>query len=206
MVEEGKSGATPLEGDGKRILLILGTPKSDSLCHALAEAYSSGARGEGHVVRQLRLGELQFDPILRDGYSQGQALEPDLLEAQRQIHWAEHLVFVYPVWWGGVPALLKGFFDRVFLPGFAFKYRNRSQLWDKLLSGRTADLLVTLDTPPWYFRWIYGAPAHRQMTRTILGFCGIKTRRLAEFAPVRPSSEEQRQDWLRRAERLGVRA
>ena len=66
-----------------------------------------------------------------------------------------------------MPALLKGFFDRTFLPGFAFKYRNRSQLWDKLLSGRTADLLVTLDTPPWYFRWIYGAPAHRQMVRTV---------------------------------------
>ncbi|MGL4315587.1 MAG: NAD(P)H-dependent oxidoreductase [Pseudomonas sp.] len=206
MLEETKSGATPLEGDGKRILMILGTPKRDSLCHALAEAYSHGARGEGHVVRQLKLGEMQFDPILRDGYTQGQALEPDLLEAQRQIHWAEHLVFVYPVWWGGVPALLKGFFDRVFLPGFAFKYRNRSQLWDKLLSGRTADLLVTLDTPPWYFRWIYGAPAHRQMTRTILGFSGIKTRRLSEFAPVRPSSEEQRQSWLRRAEQLGVKA
>ena len=206
MVEETKSGATPLEGDGKRILLILGTPKRDSLCHALAEAYSSGARGQGHVVRQLRLGELQFDPILREGFGQQQTLEPDLLEAQRQIHWAEHLVFVYPVWWGGVPALLKGFFDRTFLPGFAFKYRNRSQLWDKLLSGRTADLLVTLDTPPWYFRWIYGAPAHRQMVRTILGFCGIKTRRLTEFAPVRPSSEEQRQGGLRKAEGLGVRA
>jgi len=206
MTEETKSGATPLEGDGKRILLILGTPKRDSLCHALAEAYSSGARGQGHVVRQLRLGELQFDPILREGFGQQQTLEPDLLEAQRQIHWAEHLVFVYPVWWGGVPALLKGFFDRTFLPGFAFKYRNRSQLWDKLLSGRTADLLVTLDTPPWYFRWIYGAPAHRQMVRTILGFCGIKTRRLTEFAPVRPSSEEQRQGWLRKAEGLGVRA
>lgn len=206
MVEETKSGATPLEGDGKHILLILGTPKRDSLCHALAEAYSSGARGQGHVVRQLRLGELQFDPILREGFGQQQTLEPDLLEAQRQIHWAEHLVFVYPVWWGGVPALLKGFFDRTFLPGFAFKYRNRSQLWDKLLSGRTADLLVTLDTPPWYFRWIYGAPAHRQMVRTILGFCGIKTRRLTEFAPVRPSSEEQRQGWLRKAEGLGVRA
>ncbi|MDG9928848.1 MULTISPECIES: NAD(P)H-dependent oxidoreductase [unclassified Pseudomonas] len=206
MAEEAKSGATPLEGDGKRILLILGTPKHDSLCQALAEAYAQGARGEGHIVHQLRLGDLQFDPILREGYGQNQALEPDLLEAQRQIHWAEHLVFVYPVWWGGVPALLKGFFDRTFLPGFAFKYRNRSQLWDKLLTGRTADLLVTLDTPPWYFRWIYGAPAHRQMVRTILGFCGIRTRRLAEFAPVRPSSEEQRQGWLRKAERLGVRA
>jgi putative NADPH-quinone reductase len=206
MSEAAKSGATPLEGDGKRILMILGTPKSASLCHALGEAYAQGARSKGHVVRHLNLGEMSYDPVLRDGYEQSQTLEPDLLEAQRQIHWAEHLVFVYPVWWGGIPALLKGFFDRTFLPGFAFKYRNRSQLWDKLLSGRTADLLVTMDTPPWYFRWIYGAPAHRQMTRTILGFSGIKTRRLAEFAPVRPSSEEQRQGWLRRAERLGLRA
>lgn len=205
MTEETKSGATPLEGDGKRILLILGTPKHDSFCHAIADAYVRGARSQGHAVRQLRLGELQFDPILREGYGQQQTLEPDLLEAQRQIHWAEHLVFVYPVWWGGVPALLKGFFDRIFLPGFAFKYRHRSQLWDKLLSGRTADLLVTLDTPAWYFRWIYGAPAHRQMVRTILGFCGIKTRRLSEFTPVRPSSEEQRQRWLRKAEQLGLR-
>ena len=203
---ETKSGATPVEGDGKRILMILGTPKNVSLCTALGEAYAQGARDKGHVVRQLKLGEMSFDPILRGGYEQSQTLEPDLLEAQRQIHWAEHLVFVYPVWWGGIPALLKGFFDRTFLPGFAFKYRNRSQLWDKLLSGRTADLLVTMDTPPWYFRWIYGAPAHRQMIRTILGFSGIKTRRLSEFAPVRPSSEAQRQNWLRRAESLGSRA
>ncbi|VXC42133.1 putative NADPH-quinone reductase (Modulator of drug activity B) [Pseudomonas sp. 8Z] len=205
-MSEGKSGATPLEGDGKRILLILGTPKKDSLCHALADAYSHGARDKGHIVRLLKLGELQFDPVLRDGYDQSQPLEADLLEAQRLIHWAEHLVFVYPVWWGGVPALLKGFFDRVFLPGFAFKYQGRAHRWDKLLSGRSADLLVTLDTPSWYFRWIYGAPAHRQMIRTLLGFCGIRTRRLSEFSPVRTSSEEQRQSWLRKAQSLGSRA
>lgn len=198
-----KSGATPLEGDGKRILMILGTPKSTGFCHALFDAYAQGARSKGHVVRQLKLGELSFDPVLRDGYEHSQPLEPDLLEAQRQMHWAEHLVFVYPIWWGAMPALLKGFFDRTFLPGFAFKYRQGSQLWDKLLTGRTADLLVTLDTPPWYFRWVYGAPGHRQMTRTILGFCGVKTRRLSQFAPIRPSSEAQRQRWLRQAETLG---
>jgi len=206
MSEATKSGATPLEGDGKRILMILGTPKSNSFCQALFEAYAQGALSKGHAVRQLKLGSLNFDPVLRDGFEQSQQLEPDLLEAQRQIHWAEHLVLVYPIWWGGMPALLKGFFDRIFLPGFAFKYRNRSQLWDKLLSGRTADLLVTLDTPPWYFRWVYGAPGHRQMTRTILGFCGIKTRRLSQFAPIRPSTEEQRQRWLRQAEALGASA
>lgn len=206
MAETRKSGASPLEGDGKKILLILGSPKGNSLCHALADAYARGARGKGDVVHELRLGELQFDPVLHEGYDQSQALEPDLLEAQRQIHWAEHLVFVYPVWWGGVPALLKGFLDRVLLPGFAFRFRGRSQRWDKLLNGRTADLLVTLDTPPWYFRWVYGAPAHRQMIRTTLGFCGIRTRHLSEFAPVRLASEEQRQAWLAKAERRGSKA
>ena len=199
---EGKSGATPLEGDGKRILLILGTPKKDSFCHALAEAYSQGARSKGHVVRQLRLGEMQFDPILREGYEQSQNLEPDLLEAQRLIHWAEHLVFVYPVWWGGIPALLKGFFDRTFLPGFAFKYRNRSQLWDKLLSGRTAHLMVTMDTPPWYFRWFYRMPGLQQMRRTTLAFCGIKPLRTLTFGPVLDASEERKADWLMQAQYL----
>src|SRR5690606_25646079 len=133
-------------------------------------------------------------------------LEPDLLEAQRQIHWAEHLVFVYPVWWGGLPALLKGFLDRVLLPGFAFKYRDQGTGWEQLLSGRTADLLVTLDHAPWYFRWVQGAPAHKQMVRATLGACGVKTQRLRAFGAVRGASEEQRQRWLREAELLGGRA
>ncbi|MCR3782990.1 NAD(P)H-dependent oxidoreductase, partial [Pseudomonas aeruginosa] len=124
MVETAKTGATPLEGDGKRILLIVGSPKRKSFCHLLAECYAQGARSKDHVVRELKLGELAFDPILHEGYEQSQVLEPDLLEAQRQIHWAEHLVFVYPVWWGGLPALLQGFFDRALQPGFAFRYRG----------------------------------------------------------------------------------
>lgn len=202
---EARSGATPLEGNGKRILLIYGTPKSSGLCHALGDAYAEGARSQDHVVRSLKLASLQFDPILRGGYEQGQVLEADLLDAQRQIHWAQHLVFVYPVCWGGIPALLSGFFDRVLTPGFAFKVHGRRDPANELLKGRSAELLVTLDTPPRYFRWIFGAPAHRQMSRSILGFCGIRTTRLTEFAPIRGASEAQRQQWVRQAQQLGVR-
>lgn len=202
---EARSGATPLEGNGKRILLIYGTPKAAGLCHALGDAYAQGARGEGHVVRSLKLSEMAFDPILHGGYEQGQTLETDLLDAQRLIHWAEHLVLVYPVWWGGLPTLLSGFFDRVLTPGFAFKVHGRKDPANELLKGRSAELLVTLDTPPRYFRWVFGAPAHRQMTRTILGFCGINTTRLTEFAPIRGASEAQRQEWVRQAGQLGRR-
>ncbi|MBK5535525.1 NAD(P)H-dependent oxidoreductase [Pseudomonas sp. TH08] len=100
---------------GKRILLILGHPSASSFCAALAEGYAQSALEAGHEVRQLRLGALDFDPVLCAGYQQVQALEDDLSGAQSDILWAEHLTLVYPIWWGGIPALLKGFFDRVLL-------------------------------------------------------------------------------------------
>lgn len=131
-------------------------------------------------------------------------LEEDLVKAQELIRWADHLVFVYPIWWGTMPAVLKGFFDRVFLPGFAYKYRDKSPLWDKLLKGKTAHLLVTMDTPPWYNRWIYRRAGHQVMKRNILGFCGIKTVRITEFSPVSSSTEAMRAKWLEKSRKLGA--
>ena len=136
----------------------------------------------------------------------GQALEPDLQAAQAQITWAEHLVWVYPTWWGAMPALLKGFIDRVFLPGFAFKYRQGSSLWDRLLAGRSAQLLVTMDSPPWYYRWVQHMPGHHQMKKAILEFSGIRPVRVQSFGPVRTADAARRQRWLERARRLGEEA
>ncbi len=190
----------------KRILVILGHPSAASLCGALAEAYVNGAESAGHEVRRLDLGRLDFDPLLHDGYHTVQPLEPDLLAAQAAIRWAQHLVFIYPTWWGAMPALLKGFFDRAFLPGFAFQTRKGSLFVDGLLAGRTAQLLVTMDTPPWYYRWLFRMPGHQQMRRTILGFCGIRKVKVASIGPVKGASEKARQRWLAQAFRAGARA
>ncbi|BBP68740.1 NAD(P)H dehydrogenase [Pseudomonas sp. Seg1] len=190
---------------GKRILLILGHPSATSLCAALADRYAQSALEAGHEVRQLRLGEMDFDPVLREGYQQIQTLENDLSAAQSDILWAEHLTLVYPIWWGGIPALLKGFFDRVLLPGFAFKYRKGKAFPDKLLKGRTADLLVTMDTPPWYYRWIYRMPGLNEVRQTTLAFCGIKPVRTLTFGPVLGSTEQQRQAWLQQAQAIAGR-
>jgi NAD(P)H dehydrogenase (quinone) len=190
---------------GTNVLIINGHPADASLCHALAQQYEQGAVAAGHQVRHIALGQLAFDPILRQGFHGPQPLEPDLQAAQSDILWAQHLVFVYPIWWGGMPALLKGFIDRTFLPGFAFKYRSDSPFPEQLLKGRTADMLVTMDTPPWYFRWVYGNPGHWQMKRTILQFTGIRPVKVHSMGPVRSASDSKKQGWLTQAFRLGQR-
>lgn len=187
------------------ILIITGHPDSQSFCCALSEAYRTGASDSNVQVREIDLSKIEFEPSLKHGYRQRTELEDDLIEAQKLIQWADHLVFVYPTWWGAMPAVLKGFIDRVFLPGFAFKYRENSVLWDKLLSGKTARLIVTTDTPSWYNKLIYKSAGHRLMKRNILGFCGVKRIRVTEIGPVRPSSAEKRTQWLEKVRRLGSR-
>ena len=105
-----------------------------------------------------------------------------------------------------MPSIMKGFIDRTFLPGFAFKYRDNSQYWDKLLTGRSAELLVTMDTPSWFYRWIWNRPGHNEMKKTILGFCGIKVNRISDFSPIKGSSQEKREKWLKIAKELGKKA
>ena len=186
------------------ILVILGHPRSDSLCASMAWAYAEGARQAGAQVRFLNVGQLAFNPAFQ-GYDAEQPLEPDLLAAQADITWARHLVWVYPIWWGAMPALLKGFIDRVFLPGYAFKYRKGSSLWDKLLAGRSAELLVTMDSPPWYFRWVTRMPGHHQMKKAILEFSGIQPVRVHSFGPVRSASAERLAQRVDKARQLGKR-
>lgn len=187
------------------ILIILGHPDGSSLNGALADAVAAGALQAGAQVKVLKLGEFHFDPVLRHGYASEQPLEPDLVEAQSEILKADHLVWVFPVWWGGLPALMKGFIDRVFLPGFAFRYRRGSSLWDRLLTGRRATVLATMDFPDWYYRWLQHRPAYHQLRHSILGFAGVKPMGWHGFGPVHGASEAQRQRWLEKARQLGVR-
>ncbi len=188
-----------------RILIIVGHPDEDSFCAALADRYQQTASQAGHEVARLNLGELAFDPILRKGYKGRQTLEPDLQAAQQAIQHAERLVFVYPYWWASMPALLKGFIDRVFLPGFAFKYLANKALPSKLLLGREAQILVTSDTPPWYNRLVYRRAGLRALRVNVLEFCGIRVRDELEIGPIRGSAEQHRVRWLDKAAQLAMR-
>jgi putative NADPH-quinone reductase/1,4-dihydroxy-2-naphthoate octaprenyltransferase len=187
-----------------RVLVINGHPRLGSFSDALADAYASGAVEAGAAVRRLRLADLTFDLNVLQPSPREQETEPAVADAMDQVAWADHLVFVFPTWWGTMPALLKGFLDRVLMPGFAFEDRDDDEGWDQLLLGRSAHLLTTMDTPAFVYRWIYGSPGLNGLGRATLGFCGIAPVRRSIYGPIKTSDAAGRKRWLADARAAGV--
>jgi NAD(P)H dehydrogenase (quinone) len=187
----------------KKILLLNGHPNSESFNFGLADAYKKAAISAGAACKEIIIKDLQFNPNLQFGYQKRTELEPDLLDAWEKIKWADHLVWVHPVWWGGLPAITKGFIDRLFLPGFAFQYRENSIKWDRLLKGKTAHIITTIDQPGWYYRLFYGRPSVNQLKKSTLEFCGISPVKVTYIGTVRGSDISLRKRWLGKVAHLG---
>lgn len=188
---------------GKKILIINGHPNKDSFNFGIAAAYKKGVLSTGTEVKEIVIANLDFNPNLQFGYQKRTELEPDLLEAWEKIQWADHLVWIHPVWWGGLPAITKGFIDRLFLPGFAFQYRENSHFWDKLLKGKTAHIITTLDQPGFFYRLVFHRPSVNQLRRSVLKFCGISPVTVSYIGIVRNSTPEMRKKWLEKVESWG---
>ncbi|KAF2515741.1 NAD(P)H-dependent oxidoreductase [Flavobacterium foetidum] len=189
----------------KKILIINGHPNPQSFNFGLAEAYKNGAIASGTQVETIAIADLNFNPNLKFGYQKRTELEPDLLESWEKIKRADHLVWIHPVWWGGLPAITKGFIDRLFLPGMAFQYRENSVWWDKLLKGKSAHIITTLDQPGWYYRLFFGRPSVNQLKKSTLEFCGIKPVKVSYIGIVKNSTEEQRKKWLEKVHNFGLK-
>lgn len=187
----------------KKILIINGHPNSDSFNYGLFAAYKKGALAAGADIKEIVINKLEFNPNLQFGYQKRTELEPDLVEAWEKIKWADHLVWIHPVWWGGLPAITKGFIDRLFLPDFAFQYRENSLWWDKLLSGKTARIITTLDQPTWYYWFAYGRPSINQLKKSTLEFCGVKPVKVTCVGPIKNAELSSREKWLDKIEKLG---
>ena len=192
----------------KHIAVIIGHPIAGSFSHAIANAYVASARLQGAEVRVIDLATSSFDVTTRDrdelkvaGLDDTVRLGSEINAYAEDIEWAKHLVFVYPVWWGTYPAVLKGFFDRVFLAGFVFANKKGPQ-WDKFLTGRTSRLFVTMDAPKAFdYIWYRGASVS-SVKNAILWYTGVRSRGVTKFDRVRFSTPQQRDKWLKQAASL----
>jgi putative NADPH-quinone reductase len=191
-----------------QVLLIQGhpDPAGGHFGHALAQAYGDGAREGGHEVRALDVAQLEF-PLLRSQHAwTHEPLPPALAPAQEAIRWADHLAFFFPLWLGGMPALLKGFLEQVARPGFALASDAKSPLGAKLLKGRSARLVVTMGMPALVYRYYFRAHSIKALERNILGFVGIAPIEETLIGQVESIDDAARAKWLTKLHELGRRA
>lgn len=186
----------------KRVLILAANPKKDSFVSHLAQTYANSAKKQ-HDVKLLNLSDMAFDVDLSDGYENNHSMEDSLKSFQNALEWCEHLVIVTPIWWGSLPAKLKGLIDRTLLPGFAFQYEEGKLMPEQLLKGRTARIVMTMDTPPWYYVLFQGAPAIKQLKIATLKFVGFHSVKSNMIGPIISSTEKSRNKWVNTISKLG---
>lgn len=189
----------------KTIAILQGHPDATGghLCHALADAYRQGAEAAGHRVALIDMAELEL-PFISSAEDWVSGPVPEAARsAQRAITAAEHLVIIYPLWLGTMPAVVKNFFEQVARPGFALEWGEGSKIGKKLLSGRSARIVITMGMPVFAYRWWYRAHSLKTLERNILGFIGINPIRETLFGGVGAPDKPVYGKWIAKMEKLG---
>jgi putative NADPH-quinone reductase len=191
-----------------RILMIEGHPDVGHrhFCHALADAYAEGAQLGGHEVRRIEPQAIDFPMLSSEQEWQHGQLPATLLPAQQSIAWAEHLVLIFPLWLGDMPAVLKGFLEQVARPGFAFLAEGGNRFAHQGLRGRSARVVVTMGMPAPLYRWYFRAHSVKSLERNILGFIGIGPIERTLIGGVGALTPAAAQRWLEKMRLLGQEA
>jgi putative NADPH-quinone reductase len=189
----------------KNIVIICGHPDKESFTGSIADYYQMAAEEAGHVVQRVNIGELNFDPILHKGYKEIQPLEPDLKALQEKFLWANHIVIVYPNWWCTMPAILKGLFDRFWLPGFAFNFNKQTKQIEKHLKGRTGRVIILSGSHSPFKTWWQFGDYTNEIQYGIMEFAGIRTA-VSAYGPCEKVDDKVREKWGKEVAELGRKA
>lgn len=189
-----------------KIMVVVGHPQRNTFCEALGNAYTRGAAAGGHEAKLFLLSEMSFDAILHDGYRKIQSLEPDLQGAYDTLASCDHLVLIFPLWCGDMPAMLKGFIERILQPDLITRENTENAMNWNIFANKTARIIMTMGMPVSIYRWWYGGHALKLLTRNILHFVGIKPVRHTLYGMIGTSKPVAREQWLRDVEALGKTA
>jgi NAD(P)H dehydrogenase (quinone) len=190
----------------RRIMIVVGHPQSNTFCEALGNAYRDGAKSAGHEAGLFALSQMKFDPILHNGYRQEQPLEPDLRAAYEALAACVHLVLIFPLWCGDMPALLKGFIERILQPDLIAREGSETAMDWSIFANKTGRIIMTMGMPVSIYRFWYRGHALKLLTRNILNFIGIKPVRHTLFGMLGTSKPEKRDRWVNEVRELGRNA
>ena len=189
-----------------KIAIVVGNPMRNSYSEGLGKAYLRGAEAGGHDAKLFLLAHMKFDAILREGYRREQPLGPDLVAARQALQASDHLVFVFPLWAGDMPAIMKGFIERVLQPDLLAIQKSGGKASWKIFKGKSARIIMTMGMPGWFYRWYYGAHALKLLRRNVLHLIGVKPVRSTIYGMIEAVGDQTRKQWLREVEALGHQA
>ena len=185
-----------------KVLLVDGHPDTDRYCTHLLDIYQAALPKDAEITR-IVLRDMEFTPNLSHGYRIRTDWEPDVAAFAEHLDACDHVTFVFPMWWGAEPAMLKGLLDRVLLPGFTFAYHDNDTWWDRNMAGRSADVIITMDTPPIFLWLAYGNSIIKRWKGQILEFCGMKPVRILPIGQVKfGGAEKHAAKWTAKIEKL----
>lgn len=189
----------------KKILIIQGHPDGQQkhFCHVVGQKYTSAAESAGHSVGHIFVANLDFPLIKSEQEFVRGELCTDIHNAQEEIRWADHIVIIYPMWLGDMPAILKGFFEQVFRPGFATTDAKSIRGFKRLLKGKSARIVVTMGMPAPVYKWFFREHGVKNLKRNILAFCGFKPVKTTLIGQAHAGQEDHLSESLSKIARLG---
>lgn len=191
-------------------VIVTSHPYDGSFCHALMASAKAGAEKAGNTVDVIDLEADGFDPVMHSkdliGFLKHKAQDPQAIDYIERVKAADHLILVFPIWWELMPAMMKGFIDKVVFPGETFNYtKGGVGMASNLPNLKSTTIMTTMNTPKSLYRWVFGNAIQRALVRGTFVKMGLKHVKWMSCNMVKKSSDAKRQGWLKQASVIGAR-
>lgn len=190
-----------------KVVIIFNHPYEGSFCNAILKSVTLGLQKGNHEIDLIHLDKDNFNPVMTandlKAFRDKEPVDPKVTEYKMRIQQADHLIFIFPIWWELMPAMTKGFVDKVIFPGVAYDYTNASNtrmrpLWTNV---KGVTILTTMNTPKLLYSVIFGNAIKKAMILGTFWKIGYKNRKWLSFNKVKQVSREKREKWLYQIEK-----
>lgn len=188
-----------------RTLIVFNHPYEGSYCNAILNSVEKGLSRAGHEIDLIYLDKEDFNPVMTSddllAFIDREPIDPKVLEYKSRLEKADHLVFIFPIWWELMPALTKGFIDKVLFPGVAYQYKENGLGMKPLLNNlKRVSVITTMNTPGVMYRFLFGNAIKKSLLRGTFWKMGYKNRKWISLNMVKMVSEKKRKKWLEKIE------
>ncbi len=190
-----------------KTLIVFNHPYEGSYCNAILDSVITGLRKANQEFDIINLDKERFNPVMNSedlkAFRDKQPIDPKVLEYKNRLEQANRLVFIFPIWWELMPAMMKGFIDKVIFPGVAYDYVNGSNTKMKplLTNIKGVTVITTMNTPRILYRIIFGNTIQKALMRGTFWKLGYKNRKWISYNMVKQVSDEKRKSWLLKIEK-----